>query len=101
MKPLTDTEKAFTYLTAVERDVRKFLQDGEGINPFEYFEDVHIALVEAMELLGVKPDDSGDEPEFDDIELEYEGERRYHAADLENFDPITHLEAKERTGEMK
>lgn len=99
MKPLTDTEKAQIHLRAVEYDIRKFLEDGEGVNPFEYFEDTHIALVEAMNLLGVELD--ADEEYFDEAELIAEGEERFHAAELENFDPITVLEKQEQTGELK
>jgi hypothetical protein len=95
MKVITDTEKAFTYLRAVERDIRKFLTDSEGITAMEYFEDAHVALLEALELLGVDADD------LDDDALIAEYEEREHAQDLENFDPITHIEAQERTGEMK
>jgi hypothetical protein len=101
MKVLTDTEKAHVFLQHVEYDIRKFLEDGEGVTPFEYFEDVHIALVEALNLLGVGMDvQYEDDDELDDA-LIAEGEEREHARDLENFDPITHIEAQERTGELK
>lgn len=42
-----------------------------------------------------------DAPEFDEAELVAEGEERFHAAELENFDPITILEKQEKTGELK
>ena len=100
MKPLTDTEKAFGYLTSVERDIRRFLQDSDGIHTLEYFEDVHIALVEAMELLGVETDGADEDEEILE-ELIAQQEERYHAAELEDFDPISVLEKQERTGELK
>jgi hypothetical protein len=37
----------------------------------------------------------------EDEALIAEYEEREHARDLENFDPITHIEAQERTGEFK
>ena len=98
MKPLTDTEKAQIHLRAVEYDIRKFLEDGDGVNPSEYFEDTHVALVEAMNLLGVELD--ADE-EYDDDALLAEYEEGVHAAELENFDPITAIETQEKTGELK
>lgn len=97
MKTYTDTDKAHAYLRAIEADLRKFLTDSDGIHPTEYFEEVHIALVEAMNLLGVE-----DNTELDD-EIEKwatavtEHEERQYAQELENFDPITHIEATERT----
>lgn len=100
MKPMTDTEKAQTYLQAVEYDIRKFLEDGEGVNPFEYFEDTHIALVEAMNLLGVELD-AEDEGEAMLEAMIADHEEREHAAELENFDPITILEKQEQTGVLK
>jgi len=98
MKTMTDTERAHILLRAVESDLRKFLQDGEGVNPFEYFEEVHIALVEAMTLLGVSEDD---ENEAVLEAMIAEQEEREHAAELENFDPITALEKQIQTGELK
>ena len=57
----------------------------------EYFEDVHCALIEAMELLGIEVDES-EADAYEDMQ---------HAKELENFDPITHIEAQEKTGGMK
>lgn len=99
MKVLTDTEKAHAYLTGAELDIRRFLEDSDGIHALEYFEDVHIAIVEAMNLLGIELDTPPDD-EFDD-ELLADYEDKQHAAELENFDPITILEKQEQTGELK
>lgn len=41
------------------------------------------------------------EDDFNDEALLAEYEDGVHAAELENFDPITHIEAQERTGELK
>ena len=95
MTAMTDNARGQLFLRAVESDIRKFLIDGEGINPAEFFEDVHIALIEEMELLGIEVD----EPEADafaDDALIDAYEDMQHAKELENFDPITHIEAQEK-----
>ena len=82
---MSDADKAYALLRCVEADLNKFLTDGEAIDPMEYFEDVHIALVEAMTLLGVEIDPD-DEFEFDGLVAEYE--KQQNAIALEDFDPI-------------
>ena len=82
---LTETEKAHAYLRCVEADIRKFLMEGDGAMALEYFEDVHCALIEAMNMLGVEIDpDDGD----DMAEVIAEYDKRQNAIDLENFDPL-------------
>ena len=82
---LTETEKAHAYLRCVEADIRKFLMEGDGAMALEYFEDVHCALIEAMNMLGVEIDpDDGD----DMAEVIAEYDKRQDAIDLENFDPM-------------
>lgn len=82
---LTETEKAHAYLRCVEADIRKFLMEGDGAMALEYFEDVHCALIEAMNMLGVEIDpDDGD----DMAEVIAEYDKRQDAIDLENFDPL-------------
>lgn len=51
-----------------------------------------------LELQEFAPDLLLDE---EDSALLAEYEEGVHAAELENFDPITHIEAQERTGELK
>lgn len=87
MTEKTDTEKAFALLRCVEADVRKFVVNSEGIDPTEYFEDVHVALTEAMALLGVEVDPE-DAFEFDGLIESYE--KKMDSISLEDFDPITH-----------
>lgn len=87
MTEKTDTEKAFALLRCVEADVRKFVVNSEGIDPSEYFEDVHAALTEAMMLLGIEVDPD-DEYEFEGLIESYE--RKMDSISLEDFDPITH-----------
>jgi hypothetical protein len=41
------------------------------------------------------------EDDFNDEALLAENAEREYAAGLENFDPITHIEAQEKTGELK
>ena len=81
----TDTEKAYSLLRAIEQDLRKFVTDSEGIDPVEFFEDVHLATVEALTLLGVSID-AADEYEFGGLIEEYE--KRMDSASLEDFDPM-------------
>ena len=84
---LTDTEKAFAYLRCVEFDIRKFLVDGDAVHATEYFEDVHAALVEALDLLGVEFDPvGGSVDEFAGLIAEYD--KRMDAISLEDFDPL-------------
>jgi len=84
---MNETEKAYALLRAVEADLRKFVTDSEGIEPVEFFEDVHAALTEGLALLGVEIDPE-DEFEFGGLIAEYE--KQQNAIELENFDPITH-----------
>lgn len=83
---MTETEKAYALLRCIEADVRKFVVNSEGINAQEYFEDVHMALTEALFLLGVEVDPE-EEFEFEGLIESYE--KKMDALSLEDFDPIT------------
>jgi len=84
---MTDFDKASKLLLAVEEDVRKFL-----MNPADYqsmfFEDVHIALIEAMETLGIVIESNEEEA---DIALLEEAQYQQHARELENYDQFNQI----------
>jgi hypothetical protein len=50
---LDQTERLHKLLQAIDEDLRNYLRNPDGIHP-EYFEDVHHALTEVMELCGVE-----------------------------------------------
>jgi hypothetical protein len=49
-------------LQAIDEDLRNYLRDPDGIHP-EYFEDVHHAVTEVMELCGVEATEEEEERE--------------------------------------
>ena len=49
---LDQTERLHKLLQAIDEDLRNYLRDPAGFRP-EYFEDVHHAVTEIMELCGV------------------------------------------------
>ncbi len=58
---LDQTERLHKLLQAIDEDLRNYLRDPDGIHP-EYFEDVHHAVTEVMELCGVDvAEEEGDE----------------------------------------
>lgn len=50
---LDQTERLHKLLQAIDEDLRNYLRDPDGFTP-EYFEDVHHAVTEIMELCGVE-----------------------------------------------
>ena len=50
---LDQTERLHKLLQAIDEDLRNYLRDPDGFHP-EYFEDVHHAVTEVMELCGVE-----------------------------------------------
>jgi hypothetical protein len=58
---LDQTERLHKLLQAIDEDLRNYLRDPAGFHP-EYFEDVHHAVTEIMELCGVDvAEEEGDE----------------------------------------
>lgn len=58
---LDQTERLHKLLQAIDEDLRNYLRDPAGFLP-EYFEDVHHAVTEVMELCGVDvAEEEGDE----------------------------------------
>jgi hypothetical protein len=50
---LDQTERLHKLLQAIDEDLRNYLRDPDGIHP-EYYEDVHHAVTEVMELCVVE-----------------------------------------------
>lgn len=66
-------------------------------------EDAELRALDLFDPMSEEPyvHSAWSEDDFADDELIAKYEEDERVKDLENFDPITHIEAQERTGEMK
>jgi hypothetical protein len=88
----TDFSKASRLIRAVEEDMRNFLIDPSNYQSM-FFEDVHAALIEAMELLGIEVSEHI-EVESQDLSILEEAQDIEHAKDLENYDRFNQISMK-------